>query len=229
MAQESNPLKVVLGTHRLTYVHLKEPAVFKDDKGVEGEKFYDTTFLIPKDHPDVAKIKAAIKAAYDANKESLFKGLPLTSPKLWNPLRDGEEWLEEHPEASEYEDMYFLKAKSKSQPGVFDSDKQDIIDLDEVYSGCFGRGVIVCYAFNNKSKGFGFYINSVMKIKDGERLGGFAANADDYDEEEDEPKTKKTAPKAAGPKPKSNREFAEDQDGNAIYSDDGGTNWYYVE
>ena len=176
-----NPLKIVTGTHRVSYVHVKEPSRFEDDV----EKKYDCTFLIPKDHPDVRKIEAAIKAAYDANKESLFKGLPRTSPKLWNPLRDGDEWLEDHPEAVEYEDHYFIKASSKSQPAVFDTDKQDILDLDEVYSGCYCRGVIVCYPFNNKAKGFGFYLNSLMKMDDGERLGGFEVNVDDYDEEED--------------------------------------------
>lgn len=98
-----NPLKVVLNTHRVSYVHIKEPSSFEED----GEKKYDTTFLIEKDSPDVDKIKAAIKAAYSANKESMFKGLPITSPKLWNPLRDGDEWLEEHPEAKEYEGCYF--------------------------------------------------------------------------------------------------------------------------
>ena len=45
--------------------------------------------------------------------------------------------------------------------------------------------MIVCYPFNNKAKGFGFYLNSLMKMDDGERLGGFEVNVDDYDEEED--------------------------------------------
>lgn len=188
MKSESNPLKVVLGKHLLSYVHIKEPSSFEDG----GDKKYAATFLIPKDHPDVRKIKDAINAAYSANKESLFKGLPLKSPKMWNPLRDGDEWIEEHPEAEEYKGMYFLKAASKSQPAVFDADKQDILDLDEVYSGSYCRGVIVCYPFNNKSKGFGFYLNSVMKIEDGERLGGFSASADDYEDDEDYSTSKKS-------------------------------------
>lgn len=175
-----NPLKIVTGTHRVSYVHIKEPASFEGD----GEKKYSCTFLIPKEHPDVARIQAVLKAAYAANKESLFKGTPWTSKNMWNPLRDGDEWLEEHPGASEYEGHYFLKASTTHQPAVFDSDKQDILDLDEVYSGCYCRGVIVCYPFNNKSKGCGFYLNSLMKMDDGERLGGFEANADEYDEED---------------------------------------------
>jgi len=179
---KKNPLKVVLSTHRVSYVHVKEPSSFEDD----GDKKYDTTFLIAKDHPDTEKIKAAIKAAYAANKESMFNGTPLTSPKMWNPLRDGDEWLEDHPESKEYEDVYFLKASSKSQPKVFDTDKQEVLDLDEIYSGCYCRGVIVCYPFNkNGKKGFGFFLNSLMKTDDGERLGGFEADPDDYDDEDD--------------------------------------------
>jgi len=180
MEKKNDPLKVVLSKHRITYAHIKEPTSFEDGE----DKKYDCTFLIPKDHPDVAKIKAVVKHLYNANKESMFKGLPLTSPKMWNPLRDGNEWLEEHPEAIEYEDMFFIKASSKRQPVVFDVDKQEIFDLDEVYSGCYCRGIIVGYPFNNKSKGFGFYINSLMKIDDGDRLGGFTVDAEDYDEDD---------------------------------------------
>lgn len=186
--EKKNPLKVVLSTHRVSYVHIKEASSFEED----GEKKYDCTFLIDKDHPDVEKIRAAIKAAYTANKESMFKGLPLTSPKLWNPLRDGDEYADEKEAegvtgdgVDAYRGNYFLKAASKSQPKVFDVDKQEILDLDEIYSGCYCRGVIVCYPFNNKAKGFGFYLNSVMKMEDGEQLGGFVADPDDYDDEDD--------------------------------------------
>lgn len=226
--EAKNPLKVVLGMHRVTYVHVKEPTQFEDD----GPAKYDCTFLIPYDHPDVAKIKAAIDAAYAANSQSMFKGMPKTSPKLWNPLRDGAEWMEDHPEATEYEGHYFIKAASKSQPAVFDADGQDVIDLDEVYSGCYCRGVIVCYPFNNKSKGFGFYLNSLKKMEDGERLGGFAASHEDYDDEDyneaPAPKATRPAPRAAAAPKKPERIFDEDAEGNQIYSDDNGENWFFV-
>lgn len=179
-----DPLRVVLGTCRVSYVHIKEPTAFEDD----GDKKYDITFLIPKDSDDVAKVEAAIKAAYDSNKESMFKGVPLTSPKMWNPLRDGDDYADEKEaegqNADAYRGCYFLKASSKSQPKVFYSDKQEMIDLDELYSGCYCRGAIKCNPFNNKAKGFSFYVNSVMKMDDGEPLGGFAASADDYDDDD---------------------------------------------
>lgn len=182
-----DPFRVILSTHRVTFVHIKQPAAFKDVDGNDGASasFYDCTFLIPYGHPDIDKIKKVIASAYAANKESVFKGMPLSSPKMWNPLRDGAEWLEEHPEATEYEGHMFLKAKSKSQPAVFDEDGQDLIDLDEVYSGAYCRADIKVYSFNKKSKGHGFWLNSLKKMKDGEPLGGFRASADDYDDEED--------------------------------------------
>lgn len=221
---EKNPLKVVLGKHRLSYVHLKTPTAFEEGNTPK----YSVTVLIPKDHPDVAKIEAAIKASYNANKESTFKGTPLTSPKMHNPLRDGDEYVADKPDATEYKGMFYLKATSTSQPAVYDNDKQELFDLDEVYSGCYARAVIVCFPFNNVSKGHGFYLNSVMKIADGERLGGFTASADDYEDEDDAPAPKRTKA-VAKPVAKPKRIFDEDADGNAIYSDDNGESWFFSE
>lgn len=225
-----NPLRLVLGKHRVTYVHVKEPKAFDEDSIPK----YSATILIPYEHPDVAKIQAAIKAAYDANAQTLFKGMPMTSPKFWNPLRDGAEWLEEHPEATEYEGHYFLKAASKSQPAVFDENGQDVIDLDELaYSGAYMRSVIQAYAFNNKSKGVGFFLNSLKFMEHGERLSGFSASADEYDDDDygtpapKAPAAARPAPKTAAPKAPE-RIFDEDADGNKIYSDDNGENWFYV-
>lgn len=183
--QKVSPFKIVLGKHRISYQHLDKPSSFKDDNGQDGAPKYDVTFLIAKDHPDVERIQEVFKKVYAANKESQFKGTPITSKNLWNPLRDGDDWLEEHPEASEYEGHYFIKASSTSKPKVFDADRNEIIDIaEEVYSGCYCRGVINGWAFNKKgNKGVGFFLNSVQKISDGERLGGFVANPDDYDDD----------------------------------------------
>lgn len=227
--KQKDPAKVVLAMHRVTYVQIKEAKAFEDGDTPK----YSCTFLIPYDHPDVDKIKAAIDAQYAANSQSLFKGMPKTSPKLWNPLRDGAEWLEEHPDATEYEGHYFLKASSKSQPKVFDEHGEDVIDLDEMaYSGAWMRGVIGCYPFNNKSKGFGFYLNSLKFMEHGEKLGGFTATHDDYEDADYEEVAStspapRTAPRAAVPRGPQ-RIFDEDADGNEIYSDDNGESWFFV-
>lgn len=177
----ANRIKVVTGVHRVAYVHLKEPHAFEDG----ADKKYSVTLIIPKNHPDVEKIKKAINDVYAANKESMFKGTPMRDPNFGNPIVDGDIKVEADPSLKEFEGCYLLTPSSADgrQPAVFDSDKQEIFDLDEVYSGCYCRAVIVCSPYNKVKKGIKFYLNSVMKIKDGERLGGFAASADDYDDD----------------------------------------------
>lgn len=186
---EKDPFKLVLSSHRVSYVTLKEPKAFEEGQTPK----YSVTFLITKDHPDVDRIKRVFKAAYDAKKEEHFKGLPFTSPKIDSPLRDGDEYADEKAAEGKngeaYRGCYYLKASSTSQPKVFDVDKQDVIDLDDVYSGCMCRGVINVRTYNNttyKKRGYSTYLESVMKTGDGTPLGGGNfATADDYDEEED--------------------------------------------
>lgn len=240
MSEKKNPAMIVLAPHTLSYVHIKEPKAFEEGK----TPMYSVTFLIDKDHPDVKKIRDTIKAVYAANKESIFKGAPLTSPKMWDPLRDGDEYLEDNPTNLEYAGKYFIKASSKSQPQAYDADKNEIFDLDQIYSGSICRGVIVCYPYNNVSKGHGFYINSVMKIDDGERLGGHTVSPDVYDEEDYEAPAKKRRPvqddeeedeapaRPAPRKPAAKKPaiiWDVDADDNDIYSEDGGKTWNFAD
>lgn len=181
MANESkDPAKIVTSTHRLSYVHLKEPKAFEDEKPK-----YSVTILIPKDHPDVAKIEKTIKALYQANADN-FKGIKMTSKNFNYPLRDGDEYFEEHPENPEYEGMMYIKSSSVSRPQLFDADKNEIFDAEEIYSGCFARASLKFFAYWEKGKGVSSFLNSVMFIKDGERFGSSnTADPDDFDEEDE--------------------------------------------
>lgn len=228
MAREKNPLSLVLGSHRMSYVHIKQPSAFKD----QAPK-YSVTFIIPKNHPDVARIRAVIATCYDMVGKAKFGGTPATSPKLFNPLRDGDELFAEDPEKNApYEGCYYLKATNGNQPRAFDEDGQEVLDLDEkIYSGAWARTEITCWAFNNESKGYGFWLESVKFVKHDEKLGGRTeATADAYD---DEPTTaapstpRPAAPRAAAPKPaEPEKQWAVDADDVPIWSIDG-INWFY--
>jgi len=198
-AKKVNPFKLVLSdTHRCTFLWVKEPAVFKNEDGSEGDPKFSCTFLIDPNSPDVEKYDAVIAALYKEAKESKFKGLPITSPKIWKPLRDGADWLEEHPDAAEFEGMLFLKATSKNRPVVFDQDGNEIIDLSEIKSGDYVRASLAGYSFNkNGNRGFGFFLNSIKLMEEGEALGGTVATHDDYEDEAPKAKTRTVATKAA--------------------------------
>lgn len=170
--------KVITGKCRLAYVNIANP---KSDYGDEPK--YGLCALIPKsDKATIKKIKDAIEEAREEGKSSKWNGkIP---PNLKLPLRDGdtEKDIEEQPE---FKGMYFLNAYSKRKPGVVDRDREEIFDLSEVYSGCWGRLSLNFYPYEiSGNKGVAVGLNNIQKLKDGERLGGGSTKAeDDFDDD----------------------------------------------
>ena len=184
MSKNSNPMKVVTGVNtRWSYVNAWEP---KSING--GTPKFSVSLIIPKsDTKTVAKIKAAIEAAYKEG-EAKLKGNSRTVPALSaikTPLRDGDA---ERPDDPAYANSYFMKANSNTAPGIVDADCQPILDRSEVYSGVYGRASVNFYAFNsNGNRGIACSLNNLQKIRDGEHLGGKSSAEDDFatDDEED--------------------------------------------
>lgn len=67
----------------------------------------------------------------------------------------------------------FITAKSKNKPGLIDSKGQEIINPDELYPGCYVMAEVAAGAYDTEgNRGVAFYLNHVMKVRDGERMGG---------------------------------------------------------
>ena len=179
----TNPTKVITGPDtRWSYCNAWEA---KSING--GTPKFSVSLIIPKsDKKTIAKIKAAIEAAYREG-ESKLKGNGRSVPALSvlkTPLRDGDT---ERPDDEAYADSYFVNANSSTAPGIVDADRQPIIDHSEVYSGVYGRASINFYAFNsNGNKGIACGLNNLQKIRDGEPLGGKSRAEDDFADEDDE-------------------------------------------
>lgn len=175
--KNANPMKVITGINtRWSYANIWEA---KSING--GAPKYSVSLIIPKsDTKTVAKIQAAIEAAYKEG-ESKLKGSGKSVPALSvlkTPLRDGDT---ERPDDEAYADAYFVNANSASAPGIVDADCQPIIDRSEVYSGVYGRASINFYAFNsNGNKGIACGLNNLQKMKDGEPLGGKSRAEEDF-------------------------------------------------
>ena len=184
MSKNSNPMKVVTGVNtRWSYVNAWEA---KSING--GTPKFSVSLIIPKsDTKTVAKIKAAIEAAYKEG-EAKLKGNSRTVPALSaikTPLRDGDA---ERPDDPAYANSYFMNANSNTAPGIVDADCQPILERSEVYSGVYGRASVNFYAFNsNGNRGIACSLNNLQKIRDGEHLGGKTSAEDDFatDDEED--------------------------------------------
>lgn len=181
MQNQNAATKVVLTDVRLSYAHLFEA------QSINGsDPKFSTSIIIDKKNKKLIKqIEAAIEAAATMLAAKCGGKMP---KKYKIPLRDGDE--ERDDEA--YANAFFLNANCKTKPGVVDKNCKPILDQDEVYSGCYAHVSVTFYAFNsNGNAGIACGLNNVMKVKDGEPLGGRATAQNDFaglvnDDDEDD-------------------------------------------
>jgi len=165
--------KVITGVCRSSYMYCRELTV--NEKSESEARTCRTQILIPKkDKKTVKAIQAAIQFAAE---KKFGKDVNVDSKKFKNPLRDGDEELEDGDmEGEQYVDHYFVNATGYKLPGVVDEDGDRIIDADEldeqVVSGYYFRFSITAKPFDNESKGVRFVLNNLMFIKEGDRLDG---------------------------------------------------------
>ena len=184
MSKATNPTNVINGKHSvMSYLNVNEPKVPLGG----GTPKYSVSLIIPKsDTATVAKIHAAIQAAYDEG-QSKLKGSSKTVPALEDlktPLRDGDR---DRKGDEAYANAWFINANSTTKPGVVDADRQPILDSSELYSGIIGRASINFYAFNsNGNRGIACGLNNIQKLADGTPLGGHSRAEDDFADVDDD-------------------------------------------
>lgn len=169
--------KVIIQDVRCSYVFIEEPRKTNDD--TEGK--YSIQVIIPKDNPQIKKIKVAIQ---EAAKEKFGDSIKMGTLKL--PLRDGDE----EREGEEYENSYFINVNSARKPGVVNkaNEPADADDMSEYcYSGAYFHVSINFYAFNFEGKkGVAAGLNNIMLRKKGDRLDGAVAATSEFSEFADE-------------------------------------------
>ena len=163
---------------RLSRVNIFKPR--QDKKNPERKPKYEVNLILPKS-TNLDEIKAAVKAAAVAEWgekaiESLKKGT------IKQPILDGDgpqgvsrTTEEQYPEL---EGMYFIRTASNLQPALFSPKRTQAEEGKHLYSGCFGYAVIHAYTWESAENGKGVSIglSMVQHVKDGEKLGGVAAD-----------------------------------------------------
>src|SRR3990167_3361045 len=170
-------MKVHLKEVRLTFPQLFEA---KQVNG-QGEPKFSAAFLIPRNHPQLAQVSAAIQEAADgkwgAKAGDMLKQLK-AADRL--PVHDGDG-------KSDYEGYagnLFVNASNKIRPLVIDGTRAPLTASDgKPYSGCYVNAIVEFWAQDNQ---FGKRVNAsllgVQFVRDGERLaGGAVAAADDFE------------------------------------------------
>ena len=175
--QQTLNTKVVTGVVRLSFVHLFQP--YSSHVGQVPK--YSTTILIPKTDTKTKKaIDDAIQAAIQLGVQSKWGGVRPAQPK--HPVWDGDGLRQNgEPFGPECKGHWVLTASSKIQPQVVDKQLQPILDQTEVYSGMYALVSINFFPyFNSGNKGIGCGLNNVMKVADGEPLGGRTTAEEDF-------------------------------------------------
>lgn len=176
---QSNEKIIRLNNVRLSFPELFEAKAFEEG----GKKEFSASFLMAKDHPAVAELRAAFaKIASDkwgekavATLQNLFRDERLC-------LHDGD-----RKDYEGYAGNYFLRANNGVRPLVIDGQKNPLTAADgKIYSGCYVNATISLWAQDNKwGKRINANLRGVQFYKDGEAFsGGGTASVDEFAAEE---------------------------------------------
>lgn len=166
-------MQITLNQVRLSYV-----TVFEGTLGEDGRRSWGLTALVPKNHPQVSAIKAAIESTKAANVTKLGTS-GIKSCLLDGDARDDDGTYRFKDESAR--GHLLLRCKSYNRrPVLVDQNVQSILDADQLYSGCYANVRIGFYAWSSKTgKGISPGLEAVQKVRDGERLGAGGLNANE--------------------------------------------------
>jgi hypothetical protein len=187
--------KVTTPKAMLSYPHIAEAQVQKDDAGNPKGKPKFSAALVFAKGTDLTALQKAVKAAGEAKWPGKFDAMILDSRKSvaaggrikFNlPFRmDGEE--KGYAEGSTFINVrteqkpgcvYSYAEPGTAKPAVIPPDKI----ADELYPGAFVRATIVAFGYDREgNKGVSFALNNIQKLGEGERLDNRKAAVDEFD------------------------------------------------
>lgn len=166
MSEVKSDQTVRLTDVRLSYFYGFEP--YEGDNGAS----YCSHFILSPTHDDVAKIKAAQRAAAIA----MWKD---KAEEMLNALA-GQDRLCLHngnvskPGIDGYKDMLYVSGNSKKRFTIIDGDRSPLTAADgRPYSGCYANAIVQIWAQANKwGKRINAQIAGVQFLRHGESFGG---------------------------------------------------------
>mgnify|MGYP003288697110 CR=1 FL=1 len=169
----------------------------KQVKGAEGDPKYNAIILVPKtDDVKVSQIKEQFAEAFKELQNKGFKGKAVSAinPKN-NCFVDGDVYADEQEGKDAFRGYYMLKVASKNfRPIVTDLQKRVIlngvplqgidaenISDEELCDGDYIHANVSFWTYcNPTASGIGCNIHAVMRVAEGERIGGASKRVEDY-------------------------------------------------
>jgi len=195
MAKKATPrkkfegVKVTTPTFRASFMNVFTPQAYED-----GPEKYSVEMLFDKKKTDLKPMRAKLKeicvTAWGKDEKKWPKNF------RW-PFKDGDDrdsFTEDAPEErlETYSGHLFCRADSLNQPGIYDQNKEDIMDKNEIFSGCYCKASLFAVPYANVGgrgadgrSGVKLYLQGVQLVAVGEKLGG-SDSRDDFEVIENE-------------------------------------------
>ena len=157
---------------RFSYAHVFQPR--KNEQS--GKMKYDCCIVVSKDDKQAVQlINEAIEGAKALYKEKF--GAP--KGRLKTVVHDGDE---DRPDDDTFAGKLYINASSNRKPGVKMIEAGmlvDCLDEEEFYSGVKGAAGLRFYPYNNAGNtGISCNLDNLLKLEDGDRIGGGSMSAD---------------------------------------------------
>ncbi len=189
---DSSRHMVITPVVRLSFPRLFTPRAYQNDE--KTAKYYSCDLIFDKAQLDekyegkktqTVSVREAINNAIVDYWGTDKKKYPAT---LVRPIKKGDESINkqtEEPNAG-YAGKFYISCKTgeKMPPKVVDLTGRALEEKD-VYGGCFVRACLVANAYGVGTKGVTFYLNQIMKVKDGEPFGGSPRDVFDFGDDSD--------------------------------------------
>jgi len=153
------------------------PAVFTPKAATEGGKErYSVVMLFDKTE-DLTQVKNLLKRTVLAKYPDGVLPKNSDGSEFTSPLKEGND-----KDYEGYADTITCTASSLYPPGILDENKQMLINPNEFYAGCYAIATVNAYCWSYMGKhGVSVGLQNIMKINDGEKLGGGASAESDFE------------------------------------------------
>jgi len=172
-------MRIILRDVRLAFPSLWKATTPKGG----GEAAFSAAFILPRTHKQLGELESAFveiaKDKWTTKADAVLKALK-QSDKVC--LHNGDS----KSEYDGFEGNWFVSARSKTRPSVFDQQRQELTEADgKPYSGCYVNASLELWPQDNA---FGKRINAQLRgvqfLRNGDAFAGGArpADADEFDE-----------------------------------------------
>lgn len=152
------------------------PSVFKARADFEGQEPKFSIVMLFDKATDISALK---QLAQSVVLEKWGPDKAKWPQNLRSPFRDGDV---EGNGKDGYTGVIFVRASSKTRPGLVDQEKVQILEESDFYGGCYARATINAFAYDKAgNKGVAFGLQNIQKLADGEPFSGRTKAEDDFD------------------------------------------------